>query len=562
MKIRTRLFLIALLPILFLLGSALVQFEFSKTVDRHNKNFITIEGIQREFSDLTILTHEHFLYFAERTKVQWEAKYLKIGRDIEGAASLLTSNEEKSHIAEISKRYRTIGYLFTQYHRGGAAENSGGVDEQRRLFENRINVRLLQELELVRFSISQLGEISRKKVDESGTNKERASIVLLAAMALAIPAVSWLIYKDFAKPVKKLQEGMKAIARGDTDYRIGLTQKDEIGDLSAAFDDLNRQRKVFDDLLRKANAELEARVDERTLELSLANEKLSIEVMERMEAEAHLAELNHTLSERVEEETKKRVENERMMLQQSRLAAMGEMIGSIAHQWRQPLNAVSAIVQDLRDAEQCGELDADYLNRSTETAMDNITFMSKTIDDFRNFFRPDKEKREFDIKRVAGEVLGMVAPQLKSLNIECRLTCRVHDITFTDFSGHVKACGEMTILGYENESKQVFLNLVANAKDAIIDRRAREGNPELPGRVALTFDVVDGRVVITITDNGGGIPDEIIGRIFEPYFTTKEASRGTGLGLYMCKMIVEKNMGGVLSARNTDGGAEFVMEVS
>lgn len=275
-----------------------------------------------------------------------------------------------------------------------------------------------------------------------------------------------------------------------------------------------------------------------------------------------LEELNKNLEVRVEQETRLRLEKERLLVQQSRMAAMGEMIGAIAHQWRQPLNSVAAVVQDLGDAQAFGVLDKAYLDSGVETAMQQIHFMSKTIDDFRNFFQPEKEKRPFDVKQAAAEVLAMLSPQLGANRISCRITCTVHGLTFTDFSAPVRFCGEMKLSGYKNELKQVFLNLVSNAKDAILERRERtNAQPEPQGRIALEFAREGEKILIRVSDNGGGIPEGVLDRVFEPYFTTKEQGRGTGIGLYMSKMIVEGHMGGRITARNIGDGAQFTIEV-
>jgi signal transduction histidine kinase len=241
---------------------------------------------------------------------------------------------------------------------------------------------------------------------------------------------------------------------------------------------------------------------------------------------------------------------------------MGEMIGAIAHQWRQPLNAVNAIIQDLKDAYAYGVLDRNYLDRSVKSSMQQIQFMSKTIDDFRNFFRPDKTKKTFDAKQAAGEVLTMVSSQLATHGISYRITCHVHNQTFEDFTSPIIPCGKMMILGYENEMLQVFLNLVNNAKDAILECREHGlMGPGVKGLITFDLEHPGERVVIRVTDNGGGIPAEILNRIFEPYFSTKETGQGAGIGLYMSKVIIENNMGGQLTARNVDGGAEFRLEV-
>jgi len=292
------------------------------------------------------------------------------------------------------------------------------------------------------------------------------------------------------------------------------------------------------------------------------NERMRRKAEEALkEKTMQLENLAGKLELRVKEEVQKRLEKEQLLTHQSRLAAMGKMIGAIAHQWRQPLNTLGLIVQDMKDAREYGELTKDYIDKSVEKSMDQIKFMSKTIDDFRNFFRPEKEKQIFDIKLAAGEVLSMLSSQLKASNITYRLTCHVHNKTFEDFT-EIPICEEMHINSYPNEIKQVFLNIINNAKDAILDARERgflaAGKK---GLMAFDFEREGDKVVIRITDNAGGIPEEIIDRIFEPYFTTKEQGKGTGIGLYMAKMIIEDSMGGRIYVENVENGVMFAIEL-
>jgi len=165
------------------------------------------------------------------------------------------------------------------------------------------------------------------------------------------------------------------------------------------------------------------------------------------------------------------------------------------------LNAVNAIIQDLKDAYEYGVLDRKYLDRSVTNSMQQIQFMSKTIDDFRNFFHPNKTKKTFDVKQAAGEVLTLISSQLAAHGISYRVTCHVHSQTFTDFTSPVIPCGEMMLLGYENEMKQVFLNLVNNAKDAIVERREHGlMGPGVKGLIAIEFEHHGERIVIRVAD--------------------------------------------------------------
>ena len=244
---------------------------------------------------------------------------------------------------------------------------------------------------------------------------------------------------------------------------------------------------------------------------------------------------------------------EAMLIHQSRMAAMGEMIGAIAHQWRQPLNALSITLQDLQDAYEFGELDRTYLDDMVAGGMKQVDHMSRTIDDFRNFFKPNKERERFNPREVVEEALKLVMAQLDWHRIETEMGC--------DCAGADPVTCSAMFEGYPGELKQVLLNIIGNAKDAIIDREERE--PNFPGRIRITVSSLGevGRLCrIAVEDNGGGIPAAHLGKVFEPYFTTKEEGKGTGIGLYMAKVIIEEHMHGRISAENIDDGARFTVE--
>jgi len=281
---------------------------------------------------------------------------------------------------------------------------------------------------------------------------------------------------------------------------------------------------------------------------------------ERRKAEEALVELNRTLGRRVSEEIKLRLEKERMLIYQSKHAAMGEMLGAIAHQWRQPLNTLGLIVQNIRDAFEFGEVSRDFIANSVRNSMDQIRHMSKTIDDFRNFFMPEKERSEFDVLCAVGDVLRLVSAQLSANDIVCRMTCHVEGRTYDQQADIVEHPFRRTS-GYRNEFEHVVLNLINNGRDAIIDNRSKAGDdaaPLPPGLLEFNFRRTNGKIVIELSDNGGGIDPAIIDRIFEPYFSTKGPDRGTGLGLYMSKVIIE-HMAGSLSAGNSEEGAMFTL---
>ncbi|MBF0321198.1 MAG: hypothetical protein HQL01_15500 [Nitrospirae bacterium] len=287
---------------------------------------------------------------------------------------------------------------------------------------------------------------------------------------------------------------------------------------------------------------------------------LTMYIAEHDEMELQLRELNKTLEIRVQTEVEQRRQKEKMLIQQSKNAAMGEMIGAIAHQWRQPLNALGLIIQDIEDAHIFGQLDKDYIEDAIKRSMGQIQFMSDTIDSFRNFFRPAKNKVQFDVKKAVGEVITMFTAQLMANFIAYRFGILDGGMLYRG-TAEVDCERDMVVYSYENEFKQVVLNLMTNAKDAIIERR-NKGLMEEEGLIKIEFcGRTDGKVIVRVSDNGGGIPPEIIDRIFEPYYTTKEQGKGTGIGLYMAKSIVEENMRGRLIAENNESGAVFTIEL-
>jgi len=232
-------------------------------------------------------------------------------------------------------------------------------------------------------------------------------------------------------------------------------------------------------------------------------------------------------------------EKDKMLLQQSRQAAMGEMLGNIAHQWRQPLNVLGLTVQQLELSYECGTFSKDLLTSSIDSVMKIISYMSQTIDDFRNFFIPDREKSRFKVNRVVAKTISLIEESFKAQHIMINLSL----------------ADDPEIDGYPNEYSHVLLNILTNARDACQERKKEDA------RVLVRTWKEEGKSMLTVTDNAGGISGEIMDKIFEPYFTTKELGKGTGIGLFMSKAIIEKKMKGRLSTRNVDDGAEFRIEV-
>ncbi len=248
-----------------------------------------------------------------------------------------------------------------------------------------------------------------------------------------------------------------------------------------------------------------------------------------------LQDLNKTLEYKVQDAIKAVKRKDKAMLHQSRLARMGVMLSMIAHQWRQPLSKISAILMELETATKFNKSSNLMVINSIKESNKFLFYMSNTIDDFRNFFKPDKKKVDFYIKDACEEALSLVNASIENLGI-----------SYTQYIKH-----NPKIYGYEREFAQVILNFLSNAKDIL--KQKEIVNP----KIHLSVYIEDSNVIITVYDNGGGVNEEHLDLVFEPYFTTKESLKGTGLGLYMSKMIIEKNMNGELSVENINDGALF-----
>ena len=259
----------------------------------------------------------------------------------------------------------------------------------------------------------------------------------------------------------------------------------------------------------------------------------------RKKAEDELRRLNDELEKRVLLEVDKNRAKDRIMLHQARLAAMGEMLSNIAHQWRQPLNSISLFVQNLQVEFEKGVLTAASCREYVEACIKSLVYLSSTINNFCAFYQPDDDRQLFDLYHTVSETISLVREELESHGITIKL---------------VKEC-DSTVNGYKNEFSQVLLNIIQNAKEAIMSRQ-----PPVPF-VEIVCSQKGKSALVAVRDNGGGIPPELMDKIFDPYFTTKFKSQGVGMGLYISKMIIEKHMFGRITAHNGPSGTELTIEL-
>ena len=262
--------------------------------------------------------------------------------------------------------------------------------------------------------------------------------------------------------------------------------------------------------------------------LSTSNFRLSLALQE-------LELYKDQLEDKVELELRLNKEKDRLVAEQSKLAAMGEMIGAIAHQWRQPLNALSGHIQFLEDDFDDNIVDKKYIKKFINKNMEFIKFMSNTIDDFRNFFRIDKKRVKFTVREKILNTIKIIQNDLDNHNIKIT----INDKDFISY-------------GFANEFQQVILNIINNSKDALLQNNIENKKIDI---------VIKDTGIIEISDNAGGIASDIINRVFEPYFTTKEEGKGIGIGLYMSKKIIEDNMEGEIGVINYKDGVLFKIKL-
>ncbi len=272
-------------------------------------------------------------------------------------------------------------------------------------------------------------------------------------------------------------------------------------------------------------------------------------LMEVKEAQQTLLDMNHSLEERVMQEVENSRQKDQQMIEQSRLAQMGEMISMIAHQWRQPLAAIAATGIDMKMSlmldkyNLSDEKEREAYKVYTDDQLDNIEKfvqnLTETIDDFRNFYKPNKEREVLTINAPFEKSLAILKGSLDANGVEVQLSLK----------------SQKVLPMFNNELMQVFLNILKNALDNFKEKGIK--NPT----IMIESKDSDSGVMISLCDNGGGIPQEVIKKIFDPYFSTKDEKNGTGLGLYMSKTIVEEHHDGKLSAQNRDDGVCFVIEI-
>jgi signal transduction histidine kinase len=403
---------------------------------------------------------------------------------------------------------------------------------------------LLQELLLLQTkSLNNSTVVYTKAANEAKEVKFEILFVIIIVLILST-ITGWLISSNIINSIHTVQRGLTDFfdylnhKRSDVE-RIEIHSKDEFYQMAKMINKnvFTIQKNIDKDekLIKNATKVLE-NIKGGNLGTRLSkdtnNETLN-------ELKIMMNNMIDNLEFKIQEEIDKRVEQEQLLIQQSKLAAMGEMIGNIAHQWRQPLTQISAIHMNMKVTYDFDKFTKEYMNSKIKEANTLTNYMSQTISDFQNFFKPQGEKEEFFVQKAYEEAYFILQSSLKYHGISINFDVLEDSIVY----------------GYKNEFSQVILNILSNAKDILLERKIE--NPAID----IEMKTGENYAIVKIQDNGGGVEDSIIEKIFEPYFTTRHKTQGTGIGLYMSKNIIERNMNGHINVRNNEDGALFTIKV-
>ncbi|MGB5867549.1 MAG: ATP-binding protein, partial [Arcobacteraceae bacterium] len=342
-------------------------------------------------------------------------------------------------------------------------------------------------------------------------------------MIFIVVVIAILIANYITSSIKKLIKGTKKFQENNFDYVIDIKSNDEIGLLANSFNNMAKSIKSLFEIK-----------EQLTTELTTSNNKL-------LKSQLKLVELNKNLEKEIKKEIESNRTKDLQLLNQSKMASLGDMIGNIAHQWRQPLSVISTTASGMKMEKEHNLLDdeqfADYCN----LIVNKTKYLSETIDTFRNFVKDDKEIKTVVLQNIIETSCNIINTALHNNHIEL----------FKDINSSEPISLDMV----PGELEQVIINIINNSKDILIER-----NIDKPFVKIVLKEFIDS-MVITIEDNGGGIEDNIIGKIFEPYFTTKHQSQGTGLGLHMSYRIMTESLKGKIYVKNTIHGAKFYLEI-
>jgi len=354
-------------------------------------------------------------------------------------------------------------------------------------------------------NLKQIEKVSLKSENEIANYVDKIVDNLMLStiiMIIIVILIAIWIAKYITSSIKKLLKGTEEFKNNNLDYKIEVTSNDEIGKLANSFNLMANSIK----------------------ELFIKQEKLNDKLQK---SQNELQVLNESLEEKVTQELERNKKIQDKLYQSEKLAAMGEMIGNIAHQWRQPLSIISVGATGMKIRKEHSILEDSQFYETCDLIDKNAQYLSQTIDDFRNFIKNDQSKVRFTIKQNLESFISIITATVKSKNIEL----------ITDIE-------DCELDSYPNELIQCYMNIFYNSKDALEVIKTQK-------YIFIESKIKENNVIITFKDNANGIDEKIQDKIFEPYFTTKHQSQGTGLGLSMSYSIIIDRMNGSIESKNT-----------
>lgn len=506
----------------------------------HNKSQVVLslqDSVITPLYKLRELTQSLVMAPNNTLRKQIQIKVNKSITDIDEEINILKNNS----IVEKWRNYKelisiTKNYLDNEFEEGAYVNVTTSSREQFYL--------LMNELLSTQSQLLSNSKIAYNKASKDAKDTKFEIFILILLVLILSTIIGWLITSNIINSIHRVQNGLTDFFeylnhRKNNINEIKINSKDEFYQMASVINKnvmkIQKNLEQNTELIKDATKVLEnIKGGNLGTRITKATENEDLNELKIM--------MNNMLDDlelKIQEEIKKRIEQQKLLIQQSKLASMGEMIGNIAHQWRQPLAQIAAIHMNMKITYDFDKFTKEYLDSKIKEANTLTSYMTQTITDFQNFFKPQDEKQEFSIEKACKNAYEIVQSSLKYHNIN--LNFNVIQDSF--------------VYGYKNEYSQVILNIFSNAKDILLERNIE--NPQ----INITIKSGNNYSIVKIEDNGGGIKNDILDKIFDPYFTTRHKTQGTGVGLYMSKNIIEINMNGFINVENSDKGAVFTVKV-
>ena len=498
--------------------------ETSIGVDSFAKEIEDIYNVNSHFLvRKDIFDKKVFKDSADSYAPSYESKnYVTLVREDCENEELKYTKETKKLINENINQHKTFSMETTSHH----LENDEHIHK------------IITFLELKNVQKQHIGYFVFYKNSDELEHLESELIEHTIQVTILIFFISIFLYREYTKKEKLELE----VHNKTKDLQNAVRNTEELNDeLEESNLLLQRKSQELEQVVRQTE-EMNDDLEEANLLLEQKTQELAESVRQTEELNDELEESNLILDQRVHEEIIKNREKDIRAFEQAKMASMGEMIANIAHQWRQPLNSIASFASGIKLNYELGVAQTKDIPSSMTDIIEKTKYLSETIDTFRDFIKEKKEKKEVVIQDRISRALSIVEATLKSNFITLR-----NNIDMDETIKITLVVGELT---------QVLINILNNAKDVLVEKDKECRYIELN-----LLHVVNEKVIITIEDNGGGIPDDILPKIFDPYFTTKHQSQGTGLGLHMSYKIITESLNGKLYAKNTEQGAKFFIEL-